>query len=484
MLLVPLGLEGRGIYRVPVVTLSLIAGNALAFLLTWTAGSASMGNVEVLHGLIEQSLRERPYVAVSERLVAALGAGERASLEDARAAWEAHGTAPPPEQRQRAQKDFDVLVDDYFLALDTLPWRRYGFVPSEPGWATLLTSMFMHAGWLHLLGNMLFLYVSGPYVEDVYGRVVFALGYLSSGVVATLGYRAASPLSSIPLVGASGAIAGVMGIVLVRLAMARIRFLFLPIVFLPNLRVQLSLPALVVLPLWLFQQLIYAARTPAGSGGVAWWAHIAGFAFGVVFAGVVMALRVEERWLGRSKNADEGQRALDDAIAARERGDFEKAHAALDRARGADPDGAAGWRESYELALAEDDTAAGVRALTRLLELLPSRGGAAAAMELVDDGRWAELRDVPVRLRFAVGSFLERQGQAQRALELYDEVIRLAPRDVLALRAMLRKGELQGKQGDVEAARRTLAQARSHPGFNEEWRLAVERSLSRLGAVR
>src|SRR5262249_10589269 len=153
-------------------------------------------------------------------------------------------------------------------------------VPARPSLLTLLTAMFMHAGWLHLLGNMLFLYVSGPYLEEAYGKAVFTVGYLLSGAAATAGHALADPQGTVPLVGASGAIAAVMGMMLVRLAASKIRFLFLPIVFLPQLRIHLSLPALLVLPLWALEQLAYAARTPSGGGGVAWWAHVAGFVFG------------------------------------------------------------------------------------------------------------------------------------------------------------------------------------------------------------
>jgi membrane associated rhomboid family serine protease len=325
MLLVPLGLEDRAVHRVPVVTLGLILANALVFVVAWAAGSAGVSNAFLLRGLLERALEERPHMAVSDRAARALGKADPAALAYDLATLAARGPLPPADQRQRDQKEFDALVDDYYEALARLPGHRFGFIPARSAPWTLLTAMFMHAGWLHLLGNMLFLYVSGSYMEEAYGKAVYATGYLLSGLAATMGHAYATPESTVPLVGASGAVAGVMGMMLVRLTTSKIRFLFVPFVFLPHVRILLSLPVLVVLPLWGLQQLWYATRAPAGQAGVAWWAHVAGFAFGVAFAAAVMALRVEDRWLGRSAQADEGRRALDRASEARESGHLETA---------------------------------------------------------------------------------------------------------------------------------------------------------------
>jgi membrane associated rhomboid family serine protease len=481
MLVVPLGLEGRGMRRIPLVTLGLILVNALAFVVTWALGSSRVSNAAVLGDLIEQTLTERPYVVVSERLARALDEQTLATAQDARATWEASGASLTPEQRDHEQKHFDALADDYLAALDRLPWRRFGFIPARRDLVSLLTSMFMHAGWIHLLGNMLFLYASGPYVEDVYGRLLFAVAYLLSGIAATAGQTLASPQSDVPLVGASGAIAGVMGIVLVRLATSWVRFLFLPIVFVPTLRIYLKLPALVVLPLWALEQLWYAGSASSETGGgVAWWAHLAGFGFGAVFAALVRLLHVEDRWLGRSMEADESVRALENAATAREEGALETAHRELERAREADPDGADVWREAYELALVEQDAPVVARAMARLLELLPRRGETAEALALVEDGRWAEVPGMPARLHFSVAGFLERQGQIEGSLGYYQEVMRTSPGDVLSLRAAIRKGELQGRTGQTAAARATLTGAQAHPALNAEWRAAIERALARL----
>src|SRR4029077_16637206 len=103
------------------------------------------------------------------------------------------------------------------------------YVPAAPRAETALTSMFMHADWLHLIGNMLFLFLSGPFIEDCFGRSIYAGLYVASHLAGLWAHAAHQPESTIPLVGASGAIAGIMGAFLIRLGTKRIRFLFVPI---------------------------------------------------------------------------------------------------------------------------------------------------------------------------------------------------------------------------------------------------------------
>jgi membrane associated rhomboid family serine protease len=159
---------------------------------------------------------------------------------------------------------------------------------------TVLTSMFLHGGWLHLLGNMWYLWIFGDNVEDRLGHVRFLLFYLAAGVIAALLHWFTNEASRAPTLGASGAIAGVLGAYLVAFPRARVVTL-LP--FFPFIRI-VALPAVLVLGLWFVFQFFSGALTLAygGStgGGIAWWAHIGGFAFGVLTMGVVRAIRGPE----------------------------------------------------------------------------------------------------------------------------------------------------------------------------------------------
>lgn len=144
---------------------------------------------------------------------------------------------------------------------------------------TILTAMFMHGGWAHLLGNMLYLWIFGDNIEDAMGHVRFLLFYLLCGLVATIAHILSAPNSLIPSLGASGAIAGVLGAYLMIYPVRRVKVLmgFMGIV---------EMPAVIVIGFWLVLQLISGfgsiAVTDESGGGVAYWAHIGGAAAGVV----------------------------------------------------------------------------------------------------------------------------------------------------------------------------------------------------------
>ena len=145
--------------------------------------------------------------------------------------------------------------------------------------STLVSSMFMHGGWFHIIGNMLFLWVFGDNVEDVMGPFRFAAFYVLCGIAAAIAQIATDPSSLIPMVGASGAIGGVMGAYAVLFPRARVHMLLILIVYVTTI----SVPAFVVLGYWFLLQLISGVGTlGASGGGVAFWAHIGGFVAGVI----------------------------------------------------------------------------------------------------------------------------------------------------------------------------------------------------------
>jgi membrane associated rhomboid family serine protease len=149
-------------------------------------------------------------------------------------------------------------------------------------WITILTAMFMHAGWMHIIGNMVFLWAFGPEVEDAMGPIWYLPFYLLSGVAASLAQIAIMPHSTVPNLGASGAIAGVMGAFLITYPRDQIRTL---LVFFWWVRVTF-IPAALLIGFWFLMQLfdqVGAVASKAGSaGGVAYAAHVGGFIFGVV----------------------------------------------------------------------------------------------------------------------------------------------------------------------------------------------------------
>ncbi|SDD33190.1 rhomboid family intramembrane serine protease [Ruegeria marina] len=158
----------------------------------------------------------------------------------------------------------------------------YAIIPARisdgSGWETLLTSIFLHGGWMHLLGNMLFLWIFGDNLEDEMGHLGFALFYLASGIGAGLIHVVTAPGSMVPTIGASGAIAGVMGGYLLLFPRARVDILLILLVY---FRI-FSIPAFVMLGVWLGFQFLGGLSADPDMGGVAYWAHTGGFVVGLL----------------------------------------------------------------------------------------------------------------------------------------------------------------------------------------------------------
>lgn len=185
---------------------------------------------------------------------------------------------------------------------------QYGAVPirfvlagqmPEVSWASrmvpLFTSMFLHGGWFHILGNMLYLWIFGDNVEDRLGHGRFVVFYLLCGLTAALAQIYINPSSRVPMVGASGAVAGVLGAYLVLFPSARVLAL-VPVGFFIQL---LEIPAFVFLLFWFFMQFLSGAASITTAqymtGGVAWWAHIGGFVSGMAL-GFLFPKRTRQQW--------------------------------------------------------------------------------------------------------------------------------------------------------------------------------------------
>lgn len=172
--------------------------------------------------------------------------------------------------------NFSVIPNEIQKAIHFDIFRPLIFV-------TFVTSLFLHGGWLHLIGNMLYLWIFGDNIEDKLGHMRFLLFYLLCGIAASVVHIYIEPTSTLPTIGASGAISGVLGGYVIMFPRARVLtlvpiFLFIRIV---------ELPAYLILGLWFviqfFNGMLALGHTATGMGGVAWWAHIGGFIAGIIF---------------------------------------------------------------------------------------------------------------------------------------------------------------------------------------------------------
>jgi len=183
---------------------------------------------------------------------------------------------------------FQLTQDDD--AVDRIA-QAYGMVPAVvlgahvprnsttiAPWLTLITSMFLHSGWLHIGGNMLFLWIFGNNIEDVLGPVRFLLLYLLSGIAAALSQAFSDPTSVAPMIGASGAIAGVLGAYLLIYPRANVHVFLWIVIFVR----MITIPAWIVLGVWFGLQLLSGLVADPDDAGVAFWAHVGGFAAGAI----------------------------------------------------------------------------------------------------------------------------------------------------------------------------------------------------------
>ncbi len=188
---------------------------------------------------------------------------------------------------------FEFSLDDYsrntFIAL-------YGLTPDNFHFTNILTSMFLHGGWLHVLGNMWFLWIFGDNIEDILGHGKYLLFYLACGIAAAMTQVLMNTESRVPMVGASGAIAGVMGAYMIKFPRARIESILFVLFFITRFDV----PAWAMLIYWFATQLFNGVGsigvTQASQGGTAFFAHVGGFIAGIV---LIKLLGTRERYTRR-----------------------------------------------------------------------------------------------------------------------------------------------------------------------------------------
>jgi membrane associated rhomboid family serine protease len=230
---------------------------------------------------------------------------------------------PRPDQTTVAQEQerLDQLGTVLLGSINDFPYRKWGYIPADRSFLALLTYMFIHGGWLHLLGNLLLLYITGPFIEDLWGRPIYAAFYLTVGALSALMYASHYPHFTGPLIGASGAIAGVMGAFLINFYKTKINFFYWIGFF---FRGTFEAPAFIMLPLWVLLEFFNASVVDSiqaegsGGGGVAHWAHVWGFVFGVLVAVGMKYLKIEEKYIHPKIEAkiQSGEGAVDVVITA------------------------------------------------------------------------------------------------------------------------------------------------------------------------
>jgi membrane associated rhomboid family serine protease len=295
MLILPIGHEHTSVRRLPWVTFTVMAVCVVAFLLTLISPATEARVTDRQREALRYYF-DHPYLSLDQHLV---------SYEYYAFLREGGGPSPTAPDRRRLfaeQHELDRLTALVFAAIDDMPYYRWGLIPSRIRPLAVLTHMFMHGGWMHLLGNLFILYLVGPFIEDIWGRPLYASFYVVGGVFAGLFFAFRYPDLDGPLIGASGAIAAVMGAFAWRYFRTKITFFYFFFFFFRIFHGTFQAPAWLMLGLWFLRELMFAfgwwaAAGIGGGGGVAYWAHVYGFVFGLGVAWAVARLEVEERFI-------------------------------------------------------------------------------------------------------------------------------------------------------------------------------------------
>jgi membrane associated rhomboid family serine protease len=321
-IIIPVGHESNEVRRLPWITFGIMAICLVAHIFLSMEVGAKQDRLESAAEEMIMYYFNHPYLELNPEIKKLMFAGGDEERLDAMLATYREMVPRPDRQTvSEEQEKLDQLAAALLGSLESFPYRKWGYIPADRSFLALLTYMFVHGGWLHLLGNLLLLYITGPFIEDLWGRPIYAAFYLAMGALSALMYASHYPHFAGPLIGASGAIAGVMGAFLVNFYKTKINFFYWIGFF---FRGTFEAPAFVMFPLWVLLEFFNAnvvdsiQAEGSGGGGVAHWAHVWGFVFGVLVAVGMKYLKIEEKYIHPKIEAkiQSGEGAVDVVITA------------------------------------------------------------------------------------------------------------------------------------------------------------------------
>lgn len=454
MLLIPLRHENMQGRRWPVVTFALIALNVIAFLAThWT--------------ILDQSAQLSQKSDIPKHLLMLAAMHPELKMgEDAKKFVEPLAAKYPADWKQLGSRDRNPVdqwdyrireVDDpteLQSEMDTLSQQfedmkrntllaRFGFVPAHPAAISYLTANFLHGGWLHLIGNMWFLWLAGFILEDNWGRAIYSIFYLVAGAVALQFHGWMYPNSLVPCLGASGAVAALMGAFLVRFPRLKIE-MFWAFFY---VRGRFKAPAYWLLPLWGLMEFFYGSLF-GQSSGVAHWAHVGGFAFGMLGALVLSRSGLEHKVSAaiEDKVGWTADPAIVQATEAMDHGNVDEAIRILKEHVNAKPDSADAFVLLQQLHWRKGDSAGHHDATIKLCQLHLKTHDGEAAWRDYEEFQNTGGQKLPAATWLDLCRFLEGQQNFDRAVTEYDKLCAAYPTERQSLLALMAAGRLSLKK--------------------------------------
>lgn len=450
-MLIPLRHENMKGRRWPFVTFALIGLNIVIFLLTFgTIKEQQPQRVQVrvhlltfaaAHPDLHMSADAESYVNSVKKMLgdkwdSALAA-RKASLEKNEAD---SAEADDPAELQRQMDALCTAFEDEKKS-DIL--ENYAFVPAKPRLISYVTANFLHGGWLHLIGNMWFLWLAGFILEDNWGRLIYPAFYLLAGAAALQFYGWCAPGSYMPLVGASGAVAALMGAFLVRFPKLKIDMLL----FAFFLRFRFKAPAYALLPLWLAMEFFYGSALGVGSP-VAHWAHVGGFLFGMAAAYGLKVSGLEQKAFDtiESKVGWSADSEIVRAGGALEKSNFDEAANILVNYLKQKPSAPNALEMLQQVQWRRNDIPAYLQVTTQLCQSHLKAQDSEAAWREFEAYSNAGGDKLPAATWLEIARMLEGQGHLQRAATEYERLADAHPAEKQSILAYIAAGRLYLKK--------------------------------------
>ena len=485
-MLIPLRHENMQGRRWPVITFGIIALNVIVFLGThWTMDKQGpeLGEVKLhlvllaaMHPEAKITGKAQEFITTIQTRSPALWKEAQNQNRDVQDVWDARMRMMADEHPEMVQEEMDSLATHYEELESTALTSKYAFIPAHPTLLGLLAANFLHGGWLHLIGNMWFLWLAGAVLEDTWGRVIYPAFYLIAGVLAFQVHALANPGSLTPTLGASGAIAGLMGAFLVRFPTTKIEMGYL--FFYRFYRFKMA--AYWLLPVWLLTEIFYGSVFGQYSG-VAHWAHVGGFVFGALIAVAVQRSGLEQM----AEQGIQGKISwvshplLAEASEQMEKGQLDPAAASLQKLLLEKPDSIDAYRMLQRIYWQKNDLPAYRDALTKLLGLELKANDHEGAVQTCRDFRNAGGEKLPASLWLEFCRQLETQPDISHAADEYLELARTYPAEKQGLLAQMAAGRIYLKRlNRPEEALRLYEAAQSSAIPHADWQATIDKGIA------
>jgi membrane associated rhomboid family serine protease len=443
-MLLPIGHENMTARRWPVITLALIAINVGVFLLTSSAIEEEAPQLTQTRSHILILAAQHPELTLqpeAQRLVDDFKKSDPATwaqiqnpYRDVISAYDAK--VKLMDNPALMQKEMDTLTSEYVKLSRASFAEEYAFVPAKPNPISYLTANFLHGGWLHLIGNMWFLWLAGFVLEDVWGRWVYTVFYLVAGAAALQFHAWSNPASMIPTLGASGAVAALMGAFLIRFPKLKIEmawlFLMRPFFF------RFKAAAYWLLPLWLLME-VFNGWLFGSTGGVAHWAHVGGFLFGALTALGLHHTGLEHK---TNKAIEEKITLMPDAEIEQasglmDHGQLDEARAILDHHLAVKPDSLDGWNLVKQIHWRRQEAVAFQQATLKTCALHLKARNSEAAWKDYEEFLNCGGESLPADVWFELCKAADDLQSFERALNEYQRLAAAYPDERQALMAQL-----------------------------------------------